>query len=818
MWKNYFKVAWRNVLRNKSFSFINIFGLSIGMTCCMLLWLYIHSEASYDTHHQDADNLYLVNSEAIASGNKEEYPMLSAPYAEAIKAEFPEVDQVTRMMAAPIESNILLQVREEDKPLQSFYETKGYHVDTTFFDVFSYHFVEGNGSTALSDPHSIVLSDAVAFKIFGNTPALNKIIRINSATGLGEDFKVTGVYRDESKRSHLDARFFVPITAGWVGIFLRNQNQNFSSNNIFYTYLRLHPGADPANLNQKFSAFMEKYARNDLKVAGFDKRVFLIPVSGLHLYDTLPTIITPTSSRSYLYILASIALFTLLIACINFMNLSTARSTKRAVEVGIRKVMGADRKVLIRQFLGESMIMSLLALVPALLLFSMLLPVFNQLTGKALSISALFKPEIILVFIFLLLITGFLAGSYPAFYLSVFNPVKVLKGRFVNSVSAVTLRRGLVIFQFVISIGLVSATVIIHEQMEFIRNKPLGFTSDQQIIIPLLSEDARKTYGVFRNEILQNNQIDAAAGSMYYPGIYNPSSLSLYRPDQTVDNIQAITFNQVDSYFLDQMGFEVVKGRGFSPAFPADTSNRMVVNEATLKAFEIPMEMAIGQRLNFDWQGVTHSFEIIGVVKDFHFEDLHHQIQPYAFLLHNQPDFNYITTTTHVNSAHVGDALAFLEQKWKYLNPNEPFEYSFLKDDFQKNHLAEDRISRIIGSFTIISIIISCMGLFGLAAFAAQQRTKEIGIRKVLGASATGVITMLSQDFIKLILIAIIIASPLAWYAMNRWLQVFAYRINVSWWMFIISGVLALTVALVTVNFQFIKAALMNPVKSLRSE
>ncbi len=826
MLRNYLKIAVRNLLRSKSFSAINILGLSVGMTCCMLLVLYIRSELSFDKHHQHANDLYLVSSDAMFSaGSYEEVPRLSAPYAAALKAEFPEVAQVTRIWANFLESKTLFQVRESGKPVQSFYETKGYQIDSSFFDVFTYQFTEGNARTALLDAHSVVLSDAVAHKLFGNAPALNKLIRINGEMGKGESYKVTGVFRDESARSHIDARFFMPMTAGWVGGFLRDQAQNFHTNNMFYTYLRLQPdrmgkSADARQFTRKLPAFIEKYARKDLAANGKDKRIFLVPVPAIHLYGQVREVLTPTNSTTYLYILASIALFTLLIACINFMNLATARSAKRAAEVGIRKVMGAERSALIGQFLGESMVLTLLAVVLAFGLVAVLLPVFNQLTAKTLAFSELVDPAIIGAFLVLALLTGLVAGSYPAFYLSVFNPVDVLKGgangRFTNAVSAVALRRGLVVFQFVISIGLVLATVVIQRQMAFLRNQPLGFTKDQQVVIPLRSDEAHKVYTALRNDITQNNQVLGAAGAMYYPGIINPSDVSLHRPDQTVSQIQTVKTNWVDQGFMQQMGFQLLKGRLFTSAFPGDTANRMIVNEATLRQLSIPLEKAIGQTLNFDERGKTSSVEIIGVIKDFHYEDLHKAIQPYAFLLNNEPFFNYLIV--HVNTAHVGNVLTFLEQKWKAVRPDEPFEYSFLDEDFQRNYQADARTSRIVTYFTIISILISCLGLFGLAAFAAQQRTKEIGVRKVLGASVTSIVGLLSKDFMRLVLIAILIASPLAWYAMTKWLQGFAYRITIEWWMFAGAGLLAIGIALLTVSYQSIKAALMNPVKSLRSE
>jgi putative ABC transport system permease protein len=787
----------------------------------MLLLLYIRSELSYDKHQQHANRLYLMAQETIIGkgvkgASSDMNATASAPYAFALKSEFPEIEQVARLWTNIIDDKALLQVRQDGKAVKAFYETKGYQVDSTFFDLFTYQFTEGNPHAALADRNSVVLSEEVAHKLFGNAPALNKLIRIGGIAGNGEDFKVTGVYRDESARSHIDARFFLPIQAGWVGSFLRESKLDFCCNNMFVTYLKLRPNANPVQLQQKFPAFMEKYASNDLKAVGFDKKLSLVSVPDLHLFDRINTIVTPTNTKTYLYILASIALFTLLIACINFMNLSTARSAKRAAEVGVRKVMGAERGSLIGQFLGESMVLALLALAIALILVAAFLPVFNQLTAKSLQISELFEPRIALAFIGLALLTGLLAGSYPAFYLSLFNPAQVLKGKFTNTLSAVALRRGLVVFQFVISVGLVLATFVIQEQMRFLRNKSLGFTQDQQIAIPFHSKESNEVYTAFRSEILRNNQVLGAAGTQYYPGINNATDFLLYRPERGVMTAQSVKTNWVDYDYLQTMGFKLLTGRTFSRQFPGDTSNRIVVNEATLRKFQIPLTKAVGQKLNFDWQGKTHPYEIVGVLKDFHYENLHQTIEPYSFLLSSRPNYNFIIV--HVNTANMEPVLTFLEQKWKVLLPEEPFSYTFLNEDFQKNYEAEARTSQIVSYFTIISILISCLGLFGLAAFAAQQRTKEIGVRKVLGASVTNIVMLLAKDFLLLVIIAIVIASPIGWWAMNKWLQNFAYKIDIPWWIFVVAGGLAMLIAFATVSFQSIKAALRNPVTSLRSE
>ena len=822
MWRNYFKIALRNLSRSKSFSAINTLGLSVGMCCCMLLLLYIRSELSFDTYHQHADNLYLLGSKSVIGQNAgQEAASVSAPYGPALKAEYPEIAQMARLFESDEKS--LLQVRETGKPLLSFYETKGYQVDSTFFELFSYEFVEGSAKTALRNVHSVVLSEAVAHKLFGNGPALNKLIRIGGDAGMGEEFNVTGVYTDASARSHIDARFFIPIYAGDMGSFLRSGRLDFANNNMFHTYLRLQSAGsngaaagNPTQLEKKFPAFIEKYARADLKLVGFDRSLFLVGVPDLHLYSHFDSVVTPTNSILYLYILGSIALFTLLIACINFMNLSTAQSARRAAEVGVRKVLGSEQGALVRQFLGESMVLTFVAFLIALALAALFLPLFNQLTAKQLLYSELFQPTSLLAFFGLAVLTGLLAGSYPAFYLSWFSPVNVLKGRLGNSLSATTLRRSLVVFQFVVSVGLVLASFVIQEQMRYLRDKPLGFTQAQQIAIPFRSPESRASYTAFRSEILSNNQVVSAAGAQFYPGIANLSDMVFHRPDQTVEQGHDIRINRVDFDFQQTMGFQLKQGRLFSRQFPGDTANRIIVNEATLRQFQLDPNKAVGQRLNFDWQGESTPFEIVGVVSDFHFEDLHKSIEPFAFMLSRRPGFNYLIV--HINTGDMSNILTFLEQKWKSIRPDEPFEYTFLNEDFQKNYQAEARTARIVRTFTIISILISCLGLFGLATFATQQRTKEIGVRKVLGASVGSIVLLLSKDFLKLVLIAIVIASPLAWIVMNRWLQDFQYRIDIPWWVFMVAGVLAILIAFITISFQSINAALMNPVKSLRTE
>lgn len=804
-------------MKNKIFSFINIIGLSIGLVCCMLISLYLFNELSYDKYHKNIDRLYQLGTVFRREGDSSRTPNSPAPMAAAMKQEFPEIENTARLMSLFQDDKTLLQYNASNNTsVKSFYENKGYMADASFFQLFDYNFIEGTAPTALTQPNTIVISEDIAKKLFGKEPALNKVIHVNSSTNGEYDYVVKGVFRPMDKPSQIDARFFISVAGGDMEKFMKQQT-DMAGNNMFSTFLLLKPGADPKKLEAKFPAFVDKYIGAALKQMGFYKEQFLLPVKDIHLHADMPFDITQVSSVTYLYILGSIALFTLLIACINFMNLSTARSSKRAGEVGIRKLLGAQKGSLVRQFLGESLLMSFIAFAIALTATTIVLPVFSQLAGRNLSISFRNDWFIILGFFALSIITGFLAGSYPAFYLSSFQPIKVLKGKISNSLAAISLRKGLVVFQFIISVVLIIASVVISNQMKYLRSTDLGFVKDQQIIIPLRSTSAKNIYTSLKNDIRNNPQVASVGATLFYPGIMNPSDLGLYRDGQNVKDAKRVITNWVDETGLQTLGIKAVAGRLFSPDFPSDTANRIILNEEAVKqiGFKSPQE-AIDKTVHFDWRGQSFNWTIIGVVKDFHFQDLHVKIEPYGFQLNNEPNYNYIIV--HSKAANIKPVLSSIESSWKKLNPNEPFEYSFLDEDFQKNYEAEDRLASIVSVFTFIAIFISCLGLFGLATFSAEQRTKEIGVRKVLGASITSIITLLSKDFIKLVAVAILIASPLAWWVMKRWLQDFAYRININWAVFVITTLTALAIALITISIQAIRAAIANPVKSLRTE
>jgi putative ABC transport system permease protein len=814
---NYFKIAWRNMMKAKVFSFINIFGLAVGLTCCMLITIYVRYEWNYDSYQRDARNIYEIATIFHSQGKDFKLASTPSPMAAAVQRDFPEVREATRIMPMSLfEDKTMLQYVVPGATPVAFYEDKGFLADSNFFSFFSYPFIEGDPNTALVRPTTIVLSEAIAHKLFGKDHALGKVVHMSSATNGDHDFTVTGVFRQPDAPSHVEANFFLSMLGGDMEQFMKRQANDFASNNMFVTYLRLQPGGSPATVEAKFPAFLDKYAGKTMREIGFSKVQELIPLRDIHLRSDYTGNVTPPASKTSLYILLSIAAFTLLIACINFMNLATARSAKRAAEVGIRKVLGAVKGSLISQFLGESILMSVLAFLLAWGAVFLLLPAFSHLTGRHLSLSLPEHLPLLLTFLGLAIAAGLIAGIYPAFYLSSFQPAKVLKGKFSNSLAAVWLRQGLVVFQFLISVTLIVSTVVINDQMQFLRTQDLGFNKTAQIIVPLRGSTAKNRAQALENEFQRNGEVISAGAAAYYPGLINPSDNLLYRDGQDVHSAQRTRLNYVDYNYLSTIGITPVAGRIYSKEFPGDTLSRIILNEAAVRAlgYAKPAD-AIGTRVNSDFREQTSKFEVVGVVKDFHFEDLHTAIAPYAILL-NPNGGSYLVV--HTRTASPAPILAALETAWKKIDPNEPFEYSFLDEDFQKNYVAEERLSDLVRYFTVMAILISCLGLFGLASFSAEQRIREIGIRKVLGASVGGVVMLLSKDFLKLVCFSIILACPLAWWIMHRWLDDFAYKTPISWTVFILTIISTIAITLVTISFQAIRAGLANPVKSLKAE
>lgn len=816
MFRNYLKIAWRSLKKNTVFTFINIFGLAIGLTCCLLISLYIFHETSFDKHHKKADRLVQLGTIFIRDGKEEKTPNTPAPMAAAMRQEFPEIETSTRLLKLFAEDKTLLQYNAQSGAVKSFYETGGYMADSTFFHLFSYQFTEGSPATALDGPNTVVLSEEIAKKLFGNEPALNKTINISSNTNGDTTFTVAGVFRPAGNPSQIDARFFLSFKGGQMEQFISRQT-DMLNNNMFNTFFLLKPGASAATLQAKLPSFVEKYMGKDMRTTKMFKKQFLLPVTDMHLHSGMKSNISTVGSMTSLYVLGSIALFTLLIACINFMNLSTARSSKRSAEVGVRKVLGAERSSLIWQFMGESILMSLIALVIALVLARLCLPGFSFISGRELSIVPGEQWPILAGFLVLAILTGLVAGSYPALYLSSFRPIKVLKGRTSNTMAAVNLRKGLVVFQFMISVVLIIASVVIGNQMRYMQTKDLGFSKDQQVVIPLRSNSAKAIYTALKNEVRKYEGVKQVGASLYYPGIMNPSDIRMRKEGQSLEDQTDVFINTIDENFLQTLDIKPLAGRLFSEQFPGDTAERIIVNAEAIKQLGFASaDDAVGKTLLFDWRGETHRFPIVGVVKDFHFQDLRQSILPYGFFLNNQSSYNYLVV--HASTNNLSALLKNLGTSWHNLNPNEPFEYSFMDEDFQKNYESENKLQGMVDSFTIIAILISCLGLFGLATFSAEQRIKEIGIRKVLGASVSNLVGLLSKEFVKLVLISLVIASPIAWFVMNKWLEDFAYRTSIGWWVFAATGITALVIALITVSFQAIKAALTNPVKNLRTE
>jgi putative ABC transport system permease protein len=819
MLRNYFKIAWRGLMKNKIFSFINIFGLSVGLVCCMLIVLYLYDELGYDSYQKKIDRLYQVGTVFITGGKEDRFPAEPAVMAENMKRDFPEIERTARMVVFSFfgEYRTLIQYRQADGVPHSFYETNGCAADASFFELFDYDFIEGDASSALHQPNSVVISEEMAGKIFGTQPALHKLLHITINLNGAQDFVVDGVFRPHSRPSHIEGNFFISLYGGDLESRMKKDGSNMAFDNLYTTYLLLKPGADAKKLETKFPDFVEKYAGNVLREAGFYRKQFLLPVRDIHLHADMMEM-GSSGSIAYLYILGSVAVFVLIIACINFMNLSTARSSKRSAEVGIRKVLGAARNSLVRQFLGESLLMSFIAFILAMVMAILLIPLFEGISGKNLSLFSSSHLILPVIFLGLSIITGIIAGIYPAFYLSSFRPLKVLKGNFYNSLAALSIRKTLVVVQFAISVVLIVSAIIISGQMRFLRSVDMGFAKDQQIIVVMPSQAAKNIYRALKGELARSRQVLSVGASAYYPGISNPSSDNFHKEGNGVEAGPLIRLNHVDESFLQTLDIKAVAGRLFAPEFiSSDMKKHIILNEVAVQriGFANP-EDAIGKRVCNTYKGITDTSVVVGVVKDFHFEDLHQPVQPYGFFLDSNKYYNY--ALVHAGPGNVDELLRSIEGIWHRLDPGEPFDYHFLDEDFQRNYISDSRLSSLVNYFTVIAILVSCMGLFGLASFSAEQRSKEISVRKVLGASVTGLVVLLAKDFLRLVVISVVIAAPVSWLAMNKWLQGFTSRIHISWVVFVFTAVAVLVIALGTISFQAVRAALANPVKNLRNE
>ncbi len=809
MFKNYFKIAIRNLWKSKGFTLINIAGLAIGLSCFILIALYVVNELGYDRFYPNAERIYRVDADIKFGGNELRLCVSSDPMGATLKKDYPQVEDYTRIYAS--EGSKIVR-----KGNDYINEEKIVYADSTFFNLFPQTVLSGETQTALFEPNTVVISETAAKKYFSTTDASGKTIEIDK-----KPFKVTAVIKDMPRNSHFHFDFIMSMKN------VDYQWNSFLSHN-FHTYILLRPGTDYHAFEKNFTQVLEQHVfpqasqlisglttMDEFRKAGNMLNYSLMPLTKIHLYSQRYPELEANGNIQYVYIFSAVALFILLIACINFMNLSTARSVSRAKEVGIRKVLGTRRKSLISQFLSESTLMAFISLILAIVITYFVLPAFNDIAAKSMRISSIFNPTFLPFLIALPFIVGLLAGLYPAFFLSKFKPVSVLKGKTNAGFKKNTLRSGLVVFQFFTSIVLIIGTIIIYKQLHYIQTTNLGFNKNEVLIIDG-AWALNKNDEAFKNEVLKLPGVESATMSGYIP-VNSSRSDNTYSRDATMNQKNALSMQtwKVDYDYIRTMGMQIIKGRNFSKDFGTDSS-AVILNETAVKVlgFDNPIGNKIYQNFPGGAGSVMKVYTIIGVVKDFHFESLRNNIYPLGlFLEHNNTIMSF-----RLNTAEVKPLIAQIKNKWTALAPGMPFSYRFMDEAFNNMYRSEQQVEKISITFAILAILIACLGLFGLVTYMAEQRTKEIGIRKVLGASVGQVIGMLSLDFLKLVLIASLIAFPVAWWVMHRWLNDFAYRIKIDWWVFLIAGVIALLIALTTVSVQAIKAAMANPVKSLRTE
>ena len=796
MIRNYFKTAVRNLLRNKGYSFIHIIGLSLGLTAAILIVLYVKDELSFDRFHENADLLYRVDRKIVRdNGNVDNSGYTGNFQGPRFSESIPEIKGFVRFQNGQTDIKIGDNIFSEPVRL----------ADANFFSVFSFPLVEGNGNTALSQPRSVVLSESMSRKLFGSVDAMGKTIMFRKGDGFSP-YLVSAVAKDCPANSSIQFNILLPLE-----ISTQDQNENEAWFHFFLTtFVLLKPGSDIHRVNQKMDRVFLSDARESIKmikekygVKDLGLSYFLQPMSKIHLSRKVPSdgSLANSSNPVYSYLLSAIALFILLIACVNFINLSVAHSLKRAKEIGIRKVMGGSRQQLLVQFLGESLLLCLGAIVLAYALMILILPIFNQLADKSLSLSYLVDWKLILELVALFSLTVFLAGFYPALVLSGFNPVQTLYKRF-SMGGRSRMQKSLVILQFTLSSFLIIATLAISSQFSFLTTQKLGYEDENLLVVNRL-ESTRKDAALFRSELMKNTSIVAVA----------PKNNGFEGNTVKVDGDVKVnvTVETVDAFFLDLMNVPIIEGRNFSPEFPSDSSKSILVNEAFVNeaGWRNPIGMQVG---TFE----DKKYTVVGVVKDYHYRPMTEKIGPQLFTMN--PNNNFGSFYIKIRPGSETAAVNFIQSTFRSLFPLSAFDYNFVKQDNQASYREEARWKKILFLGSMLTIFISCIGLYGLSVFSAEKRRKEVGIRKVLGASASRVAYVLSLDFVKLVLISLVIAIPLAWMAIDRWLENYPYRISLGGWLFAGAAMMVIGIALVTVSFQSVRAALSNPVTSLRSE
>jgi putative ABC transport system permease protein len=800
MLKNYWRIAIRGFRRQPGYALLNILGLTIGVAATLFILLYISTELRFDRFHEKRDRIYRISSDITEPDDAFRWAVTQTPLGRQLKADFPEVEQFTRFIP-----NGRTQLQHGEK---MFFEEDVYLVDSTVTEVFTFDFLEGDASRVLFEPNSIVLSKSVADRIFGTQNPIGEILKSPGQ----EDYRVTGVYRDFPKYSHLRPAVLVS-TSGVEG--LMNPGPNSWGGFGIYTYVLLKEGTDPVAFQEKLSEIIKNHVAVIFDQFDIKIKYELIGLTDIHLKSDFEGEPEPVGEMGFIYIFGAVALFMLLIACINYMNLATARATRRAMEVGIRKVLGSERRQLVGQFLSESLIFSLFALVFSFALVFLLLPVFNKAFDLDLSRSLLFSPGILVGAVLILLVTGILGGSYPAFYLSGFRPITVLKGKLAKGTGNPQLRKVLVTVQFAITLFMIIGTGIIYDQMNYLRHKELGFNKEHLLTFSLQGREARDKYQVLRQELLQNPKITGVATASTTPGNgFGKNVMSVENSDGVIDEYGVDNY-AVDFEFFETMDIPFVAGRNFSREHGTDSTLAAVVNESMVK--RMAWDDPIGKRIQFQGNDTLPFARVIGVVKDFHQQSLYEPIAPLVFV----PRFNNGRVHVRINpqsSAELSGLIAHVERVWTGIFPGAPFEYEFVDSAFMELYHADQVRARIFTLFSVLMILIACLGLLGLASFTAEQRTKEIGVRKILGAETSNIVVLLTRNFVLLVALASIPAFIASWYFMNKWLATFSYHANLNYWLFALALLIVILITVLTTGFHAVKAAVRNPVEALRQE
>jgi len=796
MFKNLLRIALRNFRKDKWYSLLNILGLTIGITFSLFLIFYVTDELSYDRYNKNADRIYRINSYIQEKDKNTNWTITQLPLGPMLKKDYPEVEEMTRFF--PRERTLF---KFDDR---SFFETKIYYADSTVFKVFTCKFIEGDAATALTMPNSIVISQSVADKFFGkNAAALGKTLKT-----VYDVYKITGVIKDVPQNAHLRYDMLISATTLLKGV----QDNPFSWGNFNnFTYVLLKPGTSAAAFNKKLEAIYKSYVKPIFAQFNVTMRYDVQPITAIHLHSFLEREPEEVGSMSYIWIFSSVAFFMLLIACINYMNLTTARSAQRAKEIGIRKVAGSTKKQLVLQFLTESVLTAFVAVLLSVLLVMLLLPVFDSISGKSFKVGTIFQPFNLLLLGGIALFTGLVGGSYPAFYLSAFNPVGILKGALSKASGNVNLRRSLVVVQFSIAMIMLICTWVVYSQLSYLRKKDLGFNKDQVMtVIVNTGQDERGKIYAMDNEFRALPGVKNVGTGNSYPGSQN-SNLNLFIVETKNGNVnKALESYGIDENFLATLGIPLKTGRNFSS--PSDTLRSIIVNEAMVKHFG--WDNPIGKRLKFPGDTSGNYLEVVGVIKDFNQKSLYNPIEP--LVLFYGPNGNIIQLK--INPGSIQTAIGRVTAVWKKYFPELPFEYKFLDDDFNSQYAADQKRGKIFAAFSILTIVITFLGLLGLTAFTTQQKQKEISIRRVLGASILEVITLISRNYLWLALIAAAIAFPVAWYFMSRWLSIFPFNNGLSLIPFILSAVVIVMTATATASFHSAKAAMTKPARILKTE